>query len=71
MIMCNQTSPGINTGNIELDTGVCSPPSKITHLVSGSVRFGMCFGSVGLVLQPYMERTLVLLSWGHQPRKLN
>ena len=36
-----------------------SPPSKIIYLMSVSVRFGICFGSAGFALKPYMKPTLI------------
>ena len=40
--------------------GDAVPPSKINYLMSVSVRFGICFGSVGFALKPYMKPTLLL-----------
>jgi len=39
--------------------GDAVPPSKINYLMSVSVRFGICFGSVGFALKPYMKPTLL------------
>ena len=39
--------------------GAAAPPGKINYLMSVSVRFGICFGSVGFALKPYMKPTLV------------
>ena len=45
-------------GNVGRSGGDAVPPSKINYLMSVSVRFGICFGSVGLALKPYMKPTL-------------
>ena len=39
--------------------------SKIAYLMWVSFRFGICLGSVGLALKPYVMPTLVLLALLH------
>ena len=43
----------------DMQGGSGGPPSKINYLMSVSVRFGICFGSVGFALKPYMKPTLL------------
>ena len=50
-----QPSPPGNAGGV---WGEAVPRSKINCLMSVSVRFGICVGSVGFALTPYMRPTL-------------